>query len=290
MSLTANEYFALRSQIANNYNDTILAAEQKYMEILTEVTLKAVPNIYKDFSLATDLKPFWIAAAPEQRGYKPKGDSIPWGEVGEKTILATMAAAISKKFPDIIYPGLPFGSDLRFATQDALIHFDIKLTGPNDDPDEIVASPNQISGDGNNWDSEKEAVFNSAESIQYRSKVPMPFQPELPPFYILNGKPLLCLTYFLKAVYIVEDLGVQPLRYLEVVSVPNGLLLFDTLDYNSNFFGLLRPGKDEKEKRKKRARVKLNPLAQLAAWRCLKIELTNGLWQTKLRYNPSENS
>ncbi len=41
---------------------------------------------------------------------------------------------------------------MRLMTNDALIHLDIKITGPNDRADEIVASPNQISGDGADWD------------------------------------------------------------------------------------------------------------------------------------------
>ena len=124
----------------------------------------------------------------------------------------------------LMRPGLPLGGDIRFATSNALIHFDVKLTGPNDRADEIVASPHQISGDGVGW--ENNGVVNSPATVT-GARASMVFQPELPPFYVLNKRPLVCLTYFLKAVYEVKSIGDQPLKYLEVACVPNGLLMFD---------------------------------------------------------------
>lgn len=73
-------------------------------------------------------------------------------------------------------------------------------------------------------------------------------------------------------------MGDQPLHYLELVCVPNGLLLFDGPNYLQTR-GLLIPGKDEKDHPKKRTRVRLNPLATLASWRCVKIILTERGWQ-----------
>lgn len=64
------------------------------------------------------------------------------------------------------------------------------------------------------------------------------------------------LTYFLKVVYAVQAMGNQPLDYLELVCVPNGLLLFDGPKYALTP-GLLIPGKDEKDHPKKRTRVRL---------------------------------
>jgi len=94
----------------------------------------------------------------------------------------------------------------------------------------------------------------------------MQFQPELAPFYVMEGKILLCLTYFLKGVYTVEGLGYQPIDRFELACVPNGLLLFDGPHY-SNRPGLLIPGKDEKSFIKKRARIRLSPLREIATWR-----------------------
>jgi hypothetical protein len=279
MTITANDYYTARNKLQENNHVAIIETEKKYAKFLVDVTFSVINDIHQDFAQAMELMPFWINYPPSQRGRAPTGTAIPWGEVGEKTIAAILAGAIARHKPEVRWPGLPFGGDLRFATEDALIHFDIKLTGPNDNPNEIVASPNQISGDGYTWING--GMLNSAETIT-GAKATMAFQPELPPFYILNGKILLCLTYFLKVIYIVEGLGVQPLKYLEVVAVPNGLLLFDGPNYNT-IKGVLIPGKDDHTVIKKRTRVRLDPLAHMNAWRCTKIELDNSVWCIKPR-------
>ena len=272
-------YFAVRTELLKEEQNRILAIEQKHMDFLLDVVMSAANDIYKDFSQAMELYPFWINYPPIQRGRAPRGTSIPWGEVGEKTISACLIRAISLKAPSITFPGLPLGGDIRFATQDALVHFDLKLTGPNDNPDEIVASPHQIAGDGRSW---RGGVVNSPVLVTGQ-KAQMSFQPELPPFYILEQRVLLCLTYFLKVVYAVQAMGNQPLDYLELVCVPSGLLLFDGPKYASTA-GLLIPGKDEKDHPKKRTRVRLAPLATLAPWRSIKIIRTSAGWISVPRY------
>jgi len=283
MTITETEYFDIRSELLNEKQANILAAEQSYMRFLLDATVSAAGKIFDDFSRAMELMPFWVNYPPIQRGRAPRGTSIPWGEVGEKTISANLVRAIAQKDPSITFPGLPLGGDIRFATPEALIHFDIKLTGPNDNPHEIVASPHQISGDGLHW---KNGVINSPATVIGEKKRAMQFQPELPPFYALDKQILLCLTYFLKAVYNVEGLGIQPLHYLELVSVPNGLLLFDGPKY-AQTKGLLIPGKDIQKHPKKRTRVRLDPLATLADWRCIKITQEGKEWQTASRANPN---
>ena len=66
--------------------DSIIALEQKYMNFLVDITLKFANNLYNDFGKANDLLPFWIDYAPQQRGRGPIGKSIPWSEVGEKSL------------------------------------------------------------------------------------------------------------------------------------------------------------------------------------------------------------
>ncbi|HLH63849.1 MAG TPA: BglI family type II restriction endonuclease [Ktedonobacteraceae bacterium] len=283
MTITEANYFSIRSNLLHKEQSKILAIEQKYMQFLLDVLLSAASTIYYDFSQAMELKPFWVNYSPVQRGRSPRGTSIPWGEVGEKTISASLIRAISLKEPSITYPGLPLGGDIRFAADDALIHLDIKLTGPNDNPDEIVASPHQVSGDGLFW---QNGVFNSPVKVA-GSKAEMNFQPELPPFYVLDNRILLCLTYFIKAVYIVKDLGIQPLHYFELVSVPNGLLLFDGPNY-AQTRGLFIPGKDIRKHPKKRTRIRLAPLATLDDWRCIKIEQIDTEWCAMTRSNISQ--
>lgn len=273
-------YFAIRAELLREEQARILTIERQHIDFLLDVVISAANDIYKDFSQAMELQPFWINYPPIQRGRAPRGTSIPWGEVGEKTISSCIVRALSLKAPSITFPGLPLGGDIRFATQDALVHFDLKLTGPNDNPDEIVASPHQIAGDGRFW---RNGVVNSPVFVTGQ-KAQMSFQPELPPFYVLEQKILLCLTYFLKVVYKVEAMGNQPLDYLELACVPNGLLLFDGPNY-ANTQGLLIPGKDEKDHPKKRTRVRLTPLATLASWRSVKVVRTSAGWMPILRYN-----
>lgn len=281
MTISETDYFSIRSKLLHE-QAKIVALEEKYTRFLLEVTLSATDSIYEDFSQAMELRPFWENYQPVQRGRSPRGTSVPWGEVGEKTITASLIRAISLKNASITYPGLPLGGDIRFATSDALIHFDIKLTGPNDNPNEVVASPHQISGDGLFWHN---GVINSPAQIAGQKAI-MDFQPELPPFYILGGQTLVCLTYFLKVVYEVHDLGIQPLRHLELICAPNGLLLFDGPQY-AQTRGLLIPGKDIKEHLKKRTRLRLDPLSSIADWRCIKIERVGTRWESSKRFMPN---
>ncbi len=259
--ITNSNYLEIRKNIASNV-EAILNMERRYMTLLTDVVLQAAPQIVADFDRAIELLPFWINYQPRQRGRAYSGASIPWAEVAETAIGSNIIRAISTSDLQVKFPGLPSGADIRFATNDALIHFDVKVTGPNDRADEVVASPNQVSGDGVSW---QEGVMNSPIIVQGQ-RTTMQFQPELAPFYVLEGQILLCLTYFLKGVYTVERLGYQPISYFELVCVPNGLLLFDGPLY-ANMPGLLIPGKDEKTFVKKRTRIRLTPLADIAAWR-----------------------
>jgi hypothetical protein len=281
MTISETSYFSVRSELLHE-QARIVALEEKYTKYLLEVTMSAASSIYEDFSQAMELRPFWENYQPVQRGRSPRGTSVPWGEVGEKTISACLVRAISLKNPSITYPGLPLGGDIRFATSDALVHFDIKLTGPNDNPNEIVVSPHQISGDGHSW---HDGVVNSPVKV-VGPKAIMNFQPELPPFYILGGRTLVCLTYFLKVVYEVHDVGIQPLRHLELICAPNGLLLFDGPQY-AQTRGLLIPGKDIKKHPKKRTRIRLDPLSFIADWRCIKIERVETSWISSKRFKPN---
>ena len=214
--------------------------------------------------------PFWKNYPPEQRGRQPKGNSIPWLELGEKTTSSNIIKQLGKTIEGITFAGLPTGGDIRFTTDEFYVHLDIKLTGPNDNPNEVVAPPNQISGDGLKWD---DGIINSPHPIKYltgkgKGKLNYHFQPKLPPLYFVDNKPLICLTYFLETVYDVIGLGVHPLKHLELSCVPNGLLMFDTLMY-AQTDGLLIAGKDDNTKAEdtKRIRVRLNPLAKIGKWR-----------------------
>ena len=156
-----------------------------------------------------------------------------------------------------------------------------KSTGPTDNANEVVSSPNQVTGNGKldlNGN-----VFN--DPVEMRGpRVTRAFQPELSPFCIIDGVILPVLTFYLKIVYSVRTLGDQPLEYLELVCVPNGLALFDGPRLNESVTGLLTPGKDETTVVRKRTRIKLNPLAVLDPWRCQKIKFNNQGAFVELRF------
>lgn len=283
MTISEIEYLAYRTFLRENML-RLVEIERQYMAFLVETVLLAAPDIYSDFSRSQDLVPFWIAYPPKQRGRAPIGDAFPWSEVGEKTIAFNLVRAIVARRRDVTFPGLPFGADIRFATNDALIHVDVKLTGPRDNVHELVVPPQQISGDGIGWN---KGMVNSPFYIQgLRSS--FQFQPKLPPFYVLDGHMLPCLTFFLKVVYSVRSVGEQPLESLEMACLPNSLLLFDGPLY-AQTPGLLIPGKDDRgvDDSDKRIRIRLYPLATLEdGWRCRQIvpvDVARREWETQPR-------
>jgi hypothetical protein len=284
--MQAEEYRELRERLLAGEGEKILSIERQYMDLLLRASERAAPRIYRDYERAAAYLPFWMNYAPKQRGRQPTGESIPWGEVGETTLSANMVKAILEEFPEITFPGLPFGGDIRFATGEALVHLDTKSTGPNDNPDELVVSPYQVSGDGVGWD--EKGLINSKVLVR-GSRGSMEFQPELPPFYMEGDQVLVCLTYFLKAVYTVESLGMQPLDYLELACVPNGLLVFEGRRYFDTA-GLFIPGKDVKSHPHKRTRIRLDPLASIADWRCVRIYLEDGRLKMVKRADASSDA
>ncbi|MCD6283057.1 BglI family type II restriction endonuclease [bacterium] len=263
----------------------IIETEKRIFRSVVRTITEILPLVYQGFDACHELRPYWLLYAPKQRGHKPRGDSLPWGEVGEKLIEGLFLQSLGSYFEDLEFIGLPYGGDIRFMSQDSLCHFDVKSTGPNDNPNEIVASPNQISGDG----AIKEGSYvGNSSVVVHGPRREMVFQPELPPLYMLRKLPRLCVTVFLKVVYAVEEPGIQPLDHVEVVCVPNGLLMFTGPDYHMNNLGrLLTPGKDEVKFKHKRVRVKLIPLAEIATWRCVKLRVgERGEVQHQLRVQP----
>ena len=266
--ININNYNEIRNSLLENNCEGLLTLEQKTTDVLINALLTISSKIKEDFDFATKLRPFWEEYAPVQRGHKPRGEAFPWGEVGEKVIEGHLYSLMPQIFNDVRFIGLPYGHDIRFSIENAFIHIDAKSTGPTDDQNEVVSSPNQVTGTGKL--NAEGRVFNEIESM-VGPQVTRPFLPELAPFYIVEEKVLPTLTYYLKIVYSVKELGDQPLEYLELICVPNGLALFDGPVLSGQGTGLLTPGKDEKKVKRKRTRIKLNPLAELNSWRCQKI-------------------
>ena len=282
MASIEQEFQSYRQELIQQ-PEAIEATEQRYMAFLQDLTLKAASSIYSDFNKANSLRPFWKNYEPRQRGRSPTGNSTPWIEVAEKTVTVHIISTLTREnLATLEYPGLPLGSDVRFVINDVLIQLDVKATGPNDNQNEVVASPFQISGDGALW--QGDGFLNSEVSVPRRGKTkePMLFRPALPPFYILEKHRLLCLTYFLKVNYSRHLGGDQILDYLELICVPNGLLLFDGPKYHQNTPGLLIAGKDDKSvlTGNRRTRIRFNPLATIGGWsRCVQIKQADIGWK-----------
>lgn len=280
------DYDNYRNRLLNN-PDAIKSKEKGHARFFLERILDSAQEIEDDFNQASDLQQFWKNNPPSNRGAAPKGDKVPWSEVGETTITPNVVKAVHQTKSGVEFPGLPSGADTRFLLDGQLVHFDVKATGPTDRTDEVVASPNQVSGAGTIWESN--GVDNETFDVYGPQGGHTPFKPELSPIYKINGDWGACVTIFLKAVYTVEARGEQPLDYLELATVPNGLLLFDGPTYAEKLDRLLTPGKDRKSKSNPRTRIKLDPLSRIAPWRSVKIVKDQGAWTYEPRGGSTGN-
>jgi hypothetical protein len=149
---------------------------------------------------------------------------------------------------------------------------DVKTVGPRDDRDHAVMGHNQVSGSGE-WLDPSSGIKNSAMTATGKLTTHQ-FFPALPPLVVLPDRRLApVLTMAVKPVYSMEaDAGAwagQPLDRLDLVSIPNGLLLTKNPNYLSKYPGLLFPGKDDKSKNpeKVRARIDFGTLQKIGQWR-----------------------
>lgn len=252
-------------------------------DLLLDLILASASAIERDWAHANDTLPYWIEAAPKQRGRQPKNEGIPWLEVAEHVPISHLTAEFGRRFgTEIIFPGLPTGGDLRFATQRALVHLDGKAAGPNDKHDEVVVPPYQLSGDGAITDSgtlkPNPSIKNGPLTFPGRNK-PGIFYPSLPPIYTYDGHTKLCVTSFLKVVYDVIAPGNQPLVHMVLAIAPNGILLHD--HGLSEMPLLFARGKDDRSKdpRDRRCRILFNALSEINEWRVTKIfRDSSGSW------------
>ncbi|WP_262232292.1 BglI family type II restriction endonuclease, partial [Escherichia coli] len=100
---------------------------------------------------------------------------------------------------------------MRFSTENSFVHIDIKSTGPTDNPNEVVSSPNQVTGNG--MISEAGMVYNNEVDMR-GARITRKFRPELAPFYLINNQIIPVLTFYIKVVYDVISPGNQPLNCL----------------------------------------------------------------------------
>lgn len=276
-------YQSIRKQLVAN-PAPIVAAEQGTADLLESILQTSIGEVVRDYDAASTLYPFWRNYPPEERGRAPRGDQFPWIEVGEHAV-GTKFAHLLRSVVDVQDTGFPTGADQRFVLSDESISdwtngltdtiwlfLDVKTVGPRDDFDHAVMSHNQISGSGE-WASPQSGIQNSVMTAT-GARRRHDFHPALPPLVILPDMTIApVLTMAIKPVYSMHQVAGewdgQPLDRLDLVSIPNGLLLTQNPNYLSTYPKLLYPGKDEKSKNpeKVRARVDFQILRTIAQWR-----------------------
>ena len=141
-----------------------------------------------------------------------------------------------------------------------------------------VMSPYQISGSGD-WENVEDGMKNNPIK-EVGKRVTHNIYCSLSPIYVLSdGTVAPLLTFAIKPVYeMLKEAGSekaigQPLARIKLASIPNGILLTKNPNYNKKHPGLFFPGKDDKEKDKKkiRARISFGLLKEIADWRVKEI-------------------
>jgi hypothetical protein len=285
--LLFKQYLDARSHLIRK-PEHLIALEEYLTSKLIAVVLQSSDEHKKDYDAASILYPFWQNYPPDDRGRKPIGDQYPWIEVGEHAIGTKVARNIGAHF-EVSDLGFPTGPDQRFLLKDknfenltdgkfkqVWLCLDIKSVGPRDDQDHAVMSHNQISGTGD-WEKASDGVTNKV--LTASGKIAShDFYVALPPIIVdPDGIPAPVITMALKPVYSMESgtrsenktWSGQPLKRIDLATIPNGLLLSVNPNYLASYPGLLFPGKDDKSKdpRKLRARISFEILRKINPWR-----------------------
>lgn len=263
----------------------LINIEQYMMNLVNEAIISNYSEIERNYNEASYLFPFWANYQPIKRGRDPRGDQVPWIEVGEHAVGEGLKRHIAFAYA-ISEVGIPSGADDRFIlksneilnitdglTDSAFLFMDIKSVGPRDNFDHAVLSPYQVSGNGI-WNSPSENLQNSIIKAT-GSRAIHNFYPAITPIYVLsNGTIAPTIHLFVKPVYKMLNLENnkkwgQPLDYIVNVCVPNGLLLTVSPNYLKQYPQLFYPGKDTADKNplKIRARVSFEILREIGPWR-----------------------
>jgi hypothetical protein len=125
----------------------IVTEERKTAGFLVDALLHVAPAIERDWKHSQETLPYWIEAAPKQRGRQPRGEGVPWIEVAEYVPISHMAGELGRRYgSNAVFPGLPTGGDLRFSLERVLVHLDGKAAGPNDKHDGLLRLPTSFLG------------------------------------------------------------------------------------------------------------------------------------------------
>ncbi len=293
-SIYRNDMFNTYSKARQYYianTDKLIELEKFMAEKVKSLIEVHLDEIVHDFNEASYLYPFWAQYPPLDRGRSPRGDQTPWIEVGEQAVGEKIKRYATEVFESVDDIAVPDGPDHRISVRDskigdildntdaAMLFLDSKTVGPRDDKDEIVVSPNQVSGNGS-WTSVVENVANDCIFARGQRAFQQ-FQPALSPLIVGSDnvvRPVVLI--FIKPVYSMnnQDGGTgQPLNKIKLMTIPNGLLLSYGPSYlnqyaDNHFF---YPGKDDKSTNilKKRVRINANILKDIADWRYQIIDI-----------------
>ena len=283
-----NIMFPIYNDARNHFIDNpteLIELEHYAVDLVNDVILNNYDEIIRDYNEASYLYPFWTKYQPVNRGRDPRGDQVPWIEVGEHAVGEKLKRLISLSY-SIAEVGIPSGADDRFIlksreiatitgglTDSIFLFLDIKSVGPRDNFDHTVISPYQVSGDGI-WEDPNDNLENST-MMAIGARAQHVFYPAITPIYVLSdGTIAPTIHLFVKPVYTMlnlqngNDEG-QPLESIINVCVPNGLLLTVNPNYLGKYPGLFYPGKDkaDKDPLKIRVRVSFEKLRHIASWR-----------------------
>lgn len=293
--MTEDMYNRYRQMMFDKYNaaradyianpDRLIKLEQFMTEQVKKIIKSHLNEIIHDFNEASYLNPFWASYPPVDRGRASIGDQIPWIEVGEQAVGEKVKRFAPEVFEHVDDIAVPDGPDHRIGitdssigkilknTNSAMLFLDTKTVGPRDDKPEVVASTNQVCGNGH-WDSVVENVTNDV-ILSRGSRATHEFQPALSPLIVdSDGHVRPVVIIFIKPVYSMNNLEKgtgQPLKEIKLVTIPNGLLLSYGPCYLEKYGmrHLFYPGKDDKTTPplKRRSRINANILQEIDSWR-----------------------
>jgi hypothetical protein len=288
-----DQMFNLYNSARNHFIQTpseLIEIEKHIFRVVCNVVQNNIHEIIADYNEASFLYPFWGEYPPENRGRSPVGDQIPWLEVGEHAVGHKIKRYLQNSF-SIREIGIPTGPDDRYLVQgpsialknsitnSIMLFLDTKSVGPRDDKDEVVVSPNQVSGDGI-WNSPDQNIINT--KMIAKKTASHDFFPAVPPLFVFSNNIVAPVVHiYIKPIYKMLHLDNpalrgQPLSKIRLTCVPNGLLLTINPNYIKTYPGLLYPGKDDKSKnpRKLRCRIDLRILKEISPWRDVEIVVT----------------
>ena len=83
--LMFNQYNRARNYFIQNPNQ-LIEVEHHIVNLVNHTIAYNLEEIKKDYNEASYLYPFWAEYQPVKRGRDPRGDQVPWIEVGEHAV------------------------------------------------------------------------------------------------------------------------------------------------------------------------------------------------------------